>query len=683
MTVGDRLQGSLAVPESAPTEEKRTRTEGEEKERKERLLTQGRASVTRSIAEAVVIKDGNLFFLSEKDGSVPLDTEHGLGLYYNDCRFLGGYELLVGGVRLGGLVASSPEGFRARYELSNPDIRLGDGTLIPKESLSVRIERLLDGDGPCMRERVQLINYGREKLRLPVTLEWKATFEDVFAVRGLLSVRRGKLHQPQRRNGDLVFAYDGADDVSRRLVFRFDPPPSSVSGSMNTYEMAIDPDETVAIEVLFHLVEETDAGGSNSPDVKAPRETETSRRSRSFIEANRRVDSDSILLNRALDASFRDLAMLRSKLEGYTYFAAGTPWFSTLFGRDSLIAALQALAFNAGAAEQTLRLLARFQGQRVDNWRDEQPGKILHEIRFGELARSGELPHTPYYGTVDATPLFLILVAEHARWTGSLGLFHDLRENVNRALDWLDRYGDFDGDGYVEYESATEKGLINQGWKDSGDAIVMAAGHLARPPIALVEVQGYVLAAKQGIADLFERAGDVDRASALREQAHRLKDRFNRDFWSEELGTYCLALEANKKQVAVVASNAGHALWAGIADPNLARRTGQRLMDEDMFSGWGIRTLSTREKRYNPIGYHLGTVWPHDNAFIAAGFKSYGLDDAALRVFEAVVNAASYYDHHQLPELMAGHDASEHGVPVRYPVACHPQAWRLEASPSS
>lgn len=339
------------------------------------------------------------------------------------------------------------------------------------------------------------------------------------------------------------------------------------------------------------------------------------------------------------------------------------------------------LAFQPDIAAQTLRLLASYQGQSVDHWRDEQPGKILHELRVGELARTGEIPHTPFYGTVDATPLFLLLLGRLADWTGDLALFDELRDPVERALAWIAEYGDISGNGYVEYQSKSEKGLVNQGWKDSGDAIVRANGELATPPIALVEVQGYVFAAKRAIARIFERAGEPERAVSLRNEADALKTRFNRDFWCEDQGTFALALEAHGRQAAVVTSNPGQALWTGIIDEDKTHRSVARLMKEDMFSGWGVRTLSAAERRYNPVGYHLGTVWPHDNALLAAGFRRYGEDEAAMQIFTGIMEAAMHYRHHRLPEAMAGFPREDFQVPVRYPVACHPQAWAAGAAP--
>ena len=353
----------------------------------------------------------------------------------------------------------------------------------------------------------------------------------------------------------------------------------------------------------------------------------------------------------------------------------------TLFGRDSLISGLQSLAYEPNVAEQTLRLLAKFQGDKVDDWRDEQPGKIMHELRVGEMAHLNEVPQTPYYGSIDATPLFLILLAEHAAWTCRLNVFHDLRGDAEKALKWMAEYGDPHHAGWLAYADKSSKGLSNQGWKDSGDSIMNADGSLAKPPIALAEVQGYVYLAKRGMAGLYRRDGDDAAADRLEKEADDLRRRFNRDFWLEDKGIFALALQDGGKPAAVVASNAGQALWSGIADADKARRTADRLMADDVFSGWGIRTLSMQEKRYNPSGYHVGSVWPHDNSLIVAGFRNYGLDEAARRVFAGIAEAATYFHGDRLPEVFSGFRREHFGVPVRYPVACHPQAWAAGSVP--
>ena len=372
--------------------------------------------------------------------------------------------------------------------------------------------------------------------------------------------------------------------------------------------------------------------------------------------------------------------MLRSSLGTADYYAAGVPWYATLFGRDSIITALQMLAYDANIAEQTIRLLANYQGKETNEWRDEEPGKILHELRVGEMAHLNEIPHTPYYGSIDATPLWLILVGRHAAWTGDLRVFNELRPNIEAALRWIDEFGDFDGDGYVKYQCKSQGGLVNQGWKDSNGAIVNTDGSAAEPPIALVEVQAYVYRAKTEIAALFRIARDHERAAALESEARTLRERFNRDFWSDE-GYYVLALGKGKRRAEVLSSNAGHTLWCGIADAEKARATADALLASEMFSGWGIRTLSSAAARYDPGAYHLGSIWPHDNSLVAAGFKNYGLDDAALCVLSSLVDAAEYFSLGRLPELFAGFARETGCGPVPCPIACQPQAWAAGAIP--
>jgi glycogen debranching enzyme len=528
-------------------------------------------------------------------------------------------------------------------------------------------------------------NFSQQKVVFPLSLTYHADFEDVFAIRGLLSIQPGKRRDPVWEDEVLNLVYEGADGLYRSLSVCFSPPPQKTEATSAAFQITLEPNEVKELFVSLIITE-----SALEDRVKPPNEDQPGLRgiedyfkqaSDEWLQGWAEVSTNSIHLNRILDRSLRDLRMLSIPLEKKDYFAAGVPWFVALFGRDSIITSLQTLAFNQKLAADTLRLLARFQGQEVNEWRDEQPGKILHELRMGELAHLGEIPHNPYYGTVDATPLFLILLARHAAWTGDLTLFHELREHIERALTWIDQYSDSDGDGFADYRSTMASGLINQGWKDSGNALVNYDGSLAEPPIALVEVQGYIYRAKMDLADLFEQAGEPDRVKQLRGEARKLKDQFNQAFWLEDLGIYAMALQAHGKPVAVVSSNPGHALWAGIADRDKAEKTAERLMAEDMFSGWGIRTLSTLEKAYNPTAYHLGSVWPHDSSIIVAGFRQYHFDEYAHRIFSGLSEASLHFESHRLPELFCGFPYQDYNVPVRYPVACHPQAWAAGSIP--
>jgi glycogen debranching enzyme len=528
-------------------------------------------------------------------------------------------------------------------------------------------------------------NFSQQTVEFPINLDFSTGFEPLFQVRGLLNEPLGSCREPCWTDDCLSFVYDGADNLYRALNIHVRPGPDARQQTGATFRVSLAPKQTKEILISLEIREspdEAEVAPTSATQPDPDKLAELRHRSvEDWLGEHTEVTSDSLVLDQVMDRSLRDLRMLRSDLRDEHYFAAGVPWFVTLFGRDSLISAMQMLAYEPGIAAQTLRLLASYQGQKVDHWRDEQPGKILHELRVGEMAHLNEIPQTPYYGSVDATPLFLILLGLHANWTGDLGLFHDLQPNIKAALTWITKYGDVNGDGYVAYRSTSKNGLVNQGWKDSGDAIVEANGTLAQPPIALVEVQGYVFLAWHLIADLYERDGDADQAHQLRQQADSLKSRFNQDFWLPDDNIYALALEQHNKPCAVVSSNPGQALWTGIADADKAQKTVQRLMKPDMFDGWGIRTLAATERAYNPIGYHLGTVWPHDNSIIASGFRRVGVDTEFLRVFSGIVDAATHFPNNRLPEVFAGFGRDEYHTPVHYPVACHPQAWAAGSVP--
>jgi glycogen debranching enzyme len=525
-------------------------------------------------------------------------------------------------------------------------------------------------------ESIVVQNFNTFPLALDVTLHFEADFADMFEVRSIVSPQpHGRLLLPSYENGVLTFRYAGRDGIARETTVRFDPPPARVERGSASYvlDLPAHGSERVALKVR---IDESEGGRpryqnrSGRAAAGAPRQLTAERST---------IDTSNALLNALLLQSQQDLMLLLSGDRENWFLAAGIPWYATLFGRDALITALAEVWLSPSLAQQTLRVLAHFQGTRDDPWRDEEPGKMPHELRRGEIANLGLVPFTPYYGTVDATPLWVMLLGRYHDTTGDLDLVRELLGPLEAALVWINRFGDVDGDGFIEYRCRSSAGLVNQGWKDSSDGIVHADGSTPEPPIALVEAQAYVYAAKRAAADLYRALGERARAEALVDEAARLRDAFNEAFWMPDEGFYCLALDGKKRQVTSIASNAGHALWCGIVSPDRGDAVARRLMAEDLFNGWGIRTLSAREVAYNPTGYHVGTVWPHDNAIIALALKRANQEALALELIAGMFDAAQHFPSFRMPELFCGFARTAFGVPVRYPVACSPQAWAAAA----
>ncbi|MBI4787315.1 MAG: hypothetical protein HY782_09745 [Chloroflexi bacterium] len=434
----------------------------EKQKRKERVLTQGTASFTSSIADAIVIKNQNVFFLTTPDGNVPLKKNHGYGLYYHDCRYLSGYTLRLADAKPNVLISDAAQGFRAIFDMTNNEIQVDEGRHIPKDDIGITWERVLDGAQCALYDVLRFQNYALEPIQFHLSLAFQAEFEDIFAIRGLLPGHPGKLEPPAWQDDVLTFAYHGGDGLDRRLTIHCSQAPDRVDDTLAYFQVRLPPQKShrLMITLIIHEAPssvQTVSSGKQARKLEQVKSVQQ-QAADAWVGEKTSVQSDSLLLNATIARSLRDLHMLRTSIGEQRFFAAGVPWFVTLFGRDSIITAMQTLAFNPEIAAETLRVLARYQGERVDAWRDEQPGKILHELRVGELARLGEIPHLPYYGTIDATPLFLSLFVRHAGWTGDLTLFNELRSNVERGLEWIDRYGDSNGDGYVEYQSASEKG---------------------------------------------------------------------------------------------------------------------------------------------------------------------------------------------------------------------------------
>jgi glycogen debranching enzyme len=457
----------------------------EQKKRKEQVLTQGAASVTQSIADAVVMKNDNFYFVTQQTGNVPLSRNHGFGLYYNDCRYLNGYELKVAGAPANVLVADDTQGFSASFELTNPEIQVDEGVHIGMDDIGIRWERILDAESVTLFDIFRFRNYGHDEVEIPIQMQFRAEFEDVFAIRGLLDISPGRLHDPVWKDTSLSYRYDGADGLLRSLTIHFSIEPDEANESEIQYQIRLKGRETKELRLTL-VVAESESEDEVLPDPRDEVDISQIRQtiediSQTWLAHMAQFSTGSQSVNRVMNRSMRDLSMLRTHLGDREYFSAGIPWFAALFGRDAAITAIQTLAYDPDLAEETIRILAQYQGKEKNHYHSEEPGKILHELRVGELARLGEIPHTPYYGTVDATPLFLILVARHASWTGDLSVFEEMKEQVDLAINWIWEYGDLDGDGYIEYHSQSENGLVNQGWKDSGNPIVRGDGSMASP----------------------------------------------------------------------------------------------------------------------------------------------------------------------------------------------------------
>jgi glycogen debranching enzyme len=650
--------------------------------RKSRILTQPEPAKIRSTVDAVVLKHGRIFMLADDGGDVPWRGPHGYGLFDGDTRVLDGFVLKLDGRAPIVLSASDTRGFEARHDLTNAELGRRGATL-PRNTIAVRRERLLRGG--VVHELLSVHNYCARAARLTVSLDFRARFDDIFVIKRFVRGPRGHVRRPRLARDRVELGYDGRDGTRCTTVLAFSPAPDRLTGTRAEFVCALAAGERreigITITPCVERERHRESGHPGTPPGRVRRWLE--RLDQRWLARSAEVRSSNPLFDRVMLRALLDLRLLRASVHGQHFFCAGVPWFSTLFGRDAATVAIQTLPYGATMAGQTLRLLARYQATRVDAYRDAEPGKILHELRTGELARLGAIPQSPaYYGSVDATPLFLILLAEYVAWSGDLALAKALRPNVDAALGWLERFADHDGDGYVDYAGGYPQGLVNQGWKDSGTAIVDTDGSLAEPPIALAEVQAYTYRAWRQTSALLRTLGDAARADGLDRRAAALRERFERDFWSDALGCYVLARQAGGRPIAQVASNAGQVLWGGIAAPERAARVAERLMADDMFSGWGIRTLSSASAAYNPISYHLGTVWPHDNGLIIAGFCRYEQEDAALRVFDGLYQAASTFRHYRMPELYAGYARSEsEDRPVSYPVACSPQAWAAGAIP--
>ena len=637
--------------------------------------------------DAIAILDGRTFMFTDSLGDVPLHSVG--GLVHEDTRFVSRWELTVAGRPLSLLRSDAVEHDSAAFFLTTRHL-----PGLPPNALALRRLRHV-GNGA--REQIAVFNTRSEPIAFELRLACEADFADLFEIKGAVRDRSASIVTrvgPARRS--LRFRYQVAGFLAETTVaveqgeilesgsgqVAAEVWPQ-VDGHDFVWELRLLPRQqfTAVVKVALRVnhakfePERTDFDERQGP-AEAP--------SSVWRERVSSVESDSGLLNGVVRQSILDLAALRITGvllgEDYVLPAAGLPWFMTLFGRDTLITALQTLWLEPGLAHGALHLLGALQGTQVDHFRDEEPGKIIHEVRSGELTLLGEKPHSPYYGTADATPLWLILFSEYWRLTGHDAFVHRRWHNVLAALRWIDDYGDRDGDGYVEYQTHSPQGLGNQCWRDSWDGIQFADGSIPHLPIATAEIQGYVYDARRRVAELARQLfADDELANRLEHAAAELHSRFNDDFWSDARGGYyVVGLDGDKRQIDSMTSNMGHLLWSGIVRPERARIVADHLMSAPMFSGWGVRTLSTEDRGYNPIGYHTGTVWPHDNAIVALGLAAQGFRAEANRIAMAQLEAASFTGF-RLPEVFAGFERSLNRFPVPYPTACSPQAWATGA----
>jgi glycogen debranching enzyme len=633
-------------------------------------------SIELSVGSPVLtINHGSTFMVTDLRGEIAADSEH--GVFSDDTRFVSYYALFANGEPWVLLTSAASPHYAARVYLTNGRFKTEDG-VVEAGTLAFVVTRAI-GDG--INEDLHITNYGRSTVRFNLEIALRSDFADLFEVKAHEFVRRGHIvTEWDEKAGALETRYTNRD-FSRSFIYRIIESvsrPSYANGRV-TFDVALPAGATWHACSGYIL----ECGGRVRAPVRGcpqhDADTDFDRLQREWLGAATRLTSSNEEIYRLYRQSVSDMGALRLFDHDFAHDvwlpAAGVPWFVTIFGRDSLIVSLQNMMINPGFARGALRKLAELQAAERDDRRDAEPGKIPHEIRFGELAHFHLIPHTPYYGTADATPLYLIVLHEAWKWLGDAALLREYRDVAIRCLDWIDRYGDLDGDGFQEYQTRSPVGYENMGWKDAVDAIVYPDGGQVKPPKALCELQGYVFDAWLRMAEAFDALGDMNRARQLREKAARLRARFEDRFWCDDLGFYAFALDPRKEPVRTIASNAGHLLWSGLVDPARAAQVVRRLFEPDMWSGWGIRTLSSRNPAYNPFAYQRGSVWPHDNGIIALGFKRYGFAAEAGRVARDISEAASRFASHRLPELYAGIERRPGGFPVQYLGANVPQAW--------
>jgi glycogen debranching enzyme len=623
----------------------------------------------------LTINRGKTFLVTELDGSVSNATEQ--GLFSNDTRYISRYQLYLDGYRWTLLNSGAIAYYAERVYMTNPALPTEYGA-IREGVLGLTLGRIAR-EG--IHEDIDIHNYGATRACFNLELLLRSDFADIFEVKAKQFLRRGSIDtQWSYERQELMNCYVH-EDFRRSVVLRIEggKVKARYANGRITFPIDLEPGGSWHTCCLFHLNEGKHAGAVPRMCTRDLDKSKSAEHLAHWKEVTTSITTSNEDFYRLYHQSVEDMAALRLRYEEGNkqelLIAAGVPWFVTIFGRDSLIVSLQNMIVHPEFARGTLERLAELQATEIDDYRDAEPGKILHEYRSGELAHFHLIPHTPYYGTADATILYVITLHEAWKWLGDDLLTQELWDAARKCLEWVDRYGDRDGDGFQEYQTRSKDGYENMGWKDAPDSVMYPDGSLVKSPKALCELQGYAYDAKLRAAEMAGRLGESDLADRLRQQAAELQRKFEEQFWCEDIGTYAYALDGDKKPVKTIVSNAGHLLWSGIVRPERARRVMQRLLEPDLWSGWGIRTLSAQNPAFNPFSYQNGSVWPHDNGIIALGFKRYGFADEAARIARDISEAASYFMYYRLPELYAGIRREPGSFPVQYLGANVPQAW--------
>ena len=616
--------------------------------------------------------DGKTFLSTTVSGDIVPPGAPDVGFFHDDTRFLSRLELKVGGNRTVVLSSSEEKTFASKIELTTGSLSQINSFDLPENTVHIRRQQLLASD--VLYDSITFSNFNLSDAELAVEIAFESDFVDVFQVRGCARQKSGHYYKPIVRDDCLVFFYRGLDNVTRETLIRFQTPPDEIDNNVAKWNFKIPASQ---FRELLNTITCRVSGESPRFSIKPVVQGFRDRRDAFHLweEESTSFESSNDIFDQALKTCIADFHALQIPNGNEHIVAAGIPWFATMFGRDSLIAAYQSLLLNPRLASETLRVLARYQGKQFNDWLDEEPGKIPHEYRTGEMTRAGEMPFSPYYGSVDATPLFLILLSETYNWTGDEKLVQELLPAARAALKWIESYGDLDGDGLVEYKRRSSKGLTNQGWKDSWDANMHRDGSVANPPIALVEVQGYCYEAQYRMAQLLRVFGDSEYADKLRKAATELAKKIEKSFWLPSESFYAMGLDSQKRPLEVISSNAGHLLFTRAINRERARLVVERFMRDDMESGWGLRTLAASERVFNPLSYHRGSIWPHDNSLIAHGMALYGFREPVQKIFDSLYRAALTFRDYRLPELFCGVQRNEYDEPVHYPVSCSPQAW--------